>query len=83
MFTQETQDIIFHLASYTRFVSFSFQTFRLFILKSTEIYYRCINQERRATCFMSLEVSQVAEGKGGGREEQGEDINVNNNSLIT
>lgn len=59
--------------------SFSLQTFHLFILKSSEIYYRCINQERRATCFMSLEVSRGAERE----ETQGEDINVNNNSLIT
>lgn len=64
---------------YARFVSFSLQTFHLFILKSSEIYYRRINQERRATCFMSLEVSRGAVGG----EEQGEDINVNNNSLIT
>lgn len=64
-------------ASYTHFVSFSLQTFHLFILKSSEIYYRCINQERRATCFMSLEVGAEKE------EAQGEDINVNNNSLIT
>lgn len=59
--------------------SFSFQIFHLFILKSSEIYYRCINQERRATCFMSLEVSRETEWE----EAQGEDINVNNNSLIT
>lgn len=38
--------IIFHpRASYIRFVSFSLQTFHLFILKSSEIYYRYINQE--------------------------------------
>lgn len=71
--------ILYPRASCIYFVSFSLQTSRLFILKSSEIYYRCINQERRATCFMSLEIS-----RGAGKEEaQGEDINVNNNSLIT
>lgn len=79
MFTRETRHGSFSIRRALRPLRFVLASDLLFILKSSEIYYRRINQERRATCFMSLEVSR---GAGGG-EEQGEDINVNNNSLIT
>lgn len=92
MFTRETRHGSFSIlraaATPALYVSFSLQTSHLFILKSSEIYYRRINQERRATCFMSLEVSRAAAAAAAREEqeeeeEQGEDINVNNNSLIT
>lgn len=86
MFTRETRRGSFSIQLYSRIrgVSFArFRPFHLFILKSSEIYtiYRRINQERGATCFMSLEVSRAEEDEE--VEAQGEDINVNNNSLIT
>lgn len=78
----------FSIQQATPGVSFArFRPFHLFILKSSEIYYRRINQERGATCFMSLEVScgeeKEEEEEVEEEEEHGEDINVNNNSLIT